>query len=213
MKKETLWRAGIYGTGVFVLAMGASLGTKTGMGISPINAIPFACKSAFGVNFAVANFVFYAILILLQFLIRGKHRRWRDLLQLPFSAVFSFLLGLFDGLVQVPETLLPRLGILAASILLLGLGVTLVVNMNIVPNPADGMAQTMAWAMKKDLGLAKNILDFLCVSTACLIDLCFGKLWTSIGVSTVIAVIFIGRAVYLFNRLLKKKLLALAGLD
>lgn len=213
MKKETIWRWGIYGAGVFVLAMGASLGTKTGMGISPINAIPFALKSAFGVDFAAATFVFYAGLILLQFLIRGRHRRWRDLLQLPFSVVFSSLLGLFDGLVQVPDTLFPRLCILGASILLLGLGVTMIVNMNIVPNPADGLAQTMSWAMKKDLGLAKNLLDFCCVSVAFVIDLLFSRLWTSIGVSTVVSVIFIGRAVYLFNRLLKKKILALAGLE
>ena len=213
MRKETIWRVGIYGMGVFTLALGASLGTKTGMGISPINAIPFALSSAFGMSFSVAVFVFYMGLIALEFLLRGAHRRWRDLLQLPFSVVFSSLLGLFDGLVQVPDSLWQRLAILTVSILLLGLGVTMMVNMRIVPNPADGLADTIGWKLKKDMGLGKNLLDFCCVSVAFLIDVFFGTIWDSIGVATVISVIFIGRAVYLFNRLLQKKILRLAGLD
>jgi len=213
MKKQTLWRGGIYLVGVAVLALGAALGTKTGLGISPINAIPFALKSAFGIDFAVATFGFYTVLIALEFLIRGKHRRWRDLFQLPFSVVFSSLLGVFDGVLRVPDALWQRFAVLAASIVLLGLGVALMVNMRIAPNPADGLSDTIGWALKRDMGLGKNILDACCVTVAFCIDLMFGTLWTSIGVATVISSIFIGRAVYLFNRLLQKKILALAGLN
>ena len=213
MKKTTLWRFAIYAVGVAVLAMGASLGTKTGLGISPINAIPFALNSAFGVPFSVAVFGFYMVLIAVEFLLRGKHRRWRDLLQLPFSVVFSSLLGLFENVLQVPDALWQRLAVLTASILLLGLGVALIVNMRIAPNPADGLADTIGWKLKRDMGLGKNILDFCCVTVAFLIDVVFGTLWTSIGVATVISSIFIGRAVYLFNRLLQTKILRLAGLD
>lgn len=213
MKKTVIWRIGIYAVGVMVLAMGATLGTKTGLGISPINAIPFAVNSAFGVPFSVAVFGFYMVLISAEFIIRGKHRRWRDLFQLPFSVVFSSLLGLFENIMTVPESLWLRLAVLTASILLLGLGVCLMVNMRIAPNPADGLADTIGWAIKKDMGLGKNILDLCCVTGACIIDGVFGTLWTSIGVATVISSIFIGRAVYLFNRLLQKKILVLAGLD
>ena len=213
MKKEHLWRAAIYGAGVLVLALGGSLGTKTGMGISPINAIPFALSSAFPMGFSMAVFVFYTGIIALEFLIRGKHRRWRDLLQLPFSVVYSALLGVFGGWMQVPSALWQRLAVLAASILLLGLGIALMVNMRVVPNPADGLADTIGWALKRDMGLGKNILDGCCVAGAFCIDAAFGTIWTSIGISTVISAIFIGRAVHLFDRLLRGKILRLAGLD
>jgi len=63
------------------------------------------------------------------------------------------------------------------------------------------------------LGLGKNILDIGCVTFSFLVDVLFGTIWTSIGVATVIAVVAYGRLVYLFNRLLKEKLLALAGLS
>ena len=213
MKKATIWRWSIYTLGVVILAMGAILGTKTGMGISPINAIPFALNSAFGVPFSLAVFGFYMVLIAVEFLLRGKHRRWQDLFQLPFSVVFSSLLGLFENVMEVPESIVMRFIVLAASILLLGLGVALMVNMRIAPNPADGLADTIGWKLKRDMGLGKNILDACVVTIAFFIDLIFGTLWTSIGIATVLSSIFIGRAVYLFNRLLQRKILALAGLE
>ena len=212
MKKQQLWRGAIYGAGVLTLAVGSSLGTKTGLAISPINTIPFALSSAFSMGFSTAVFVFYAALIALQFLLRGRHRRWRDLLQLPFSVVFSSLLGLFDGWVRVPESLWLRLVFLTASILLIALGVTMMVNMRIVPNPADGMADTIGWALKKDMGFGKNILDGSCVAVAFAIDALFGELWTSVGVATVISAVFIGRAVHLYEKLIRRRLLRLAGL-
>ena len=213
MKKTTIWRWSIYALGVVILAMGAILGTKTGMGISPINAIPFALNNAFGVPFSMAVFGFYMVLIAVEFLLRGKHRRWQDLFQLPFSVVFSSLLGLFENVMEVPESIVMRFIVLAASILLLGLGVALMVNMRIAPNPADGLADTIGWKLKRDMGLGKNILDACVVTIAFFIDLIFGTLWTSIGIATVLSSIFIGRAVYLFNRLLQRKILALAGLE
>ena len=170
MKKTTLWRAGFYCTGVVGLALASVLGTKTGLGISPITSVPFSIKSAFGVDFAVANFVYYCFIIALQMIIRGKNRRWRDLIQLPFSMVFSALVGVFDGMISVPELLWQRIAMMLISIVMIGLSVCLMVNMRIMPNPPDGLANAMGWAMKKDLGLAKNILDFCCVVVSFLVD-------------------------------------------
>jgi len=214
MKKQWTWRVALYAVGVNTLALGATLGTKTGLGISPINAIPFALDSAFGMGFSVAVFWFYSVLIALEFLIRGKHRRWRDLLQLPFSFVFSAMLDVYGSVLQIPnEQLWQRLLLLAVSIILTGIGVSMSVSMQLVPNPADGMAQTIGWAIKKEMGLGKNILDATCVSTAFLIDLLFGTIWTSIGIGTVVATIFIGRVVALFNHMCRERMLALSGLQ
>jgi len=214
MKKQWILRAVIYAIGVMILVVGATLGTKTGLGIDPVNAIPFALDGAFGIGFPFAVFIFFSILIVLEFLIRGKHRRWRDLLQLPFSFVFSALLGVLGNVLQLPNELLwQRVLLLAMSIVLTGVGVSMIVNMQIVPNPADGMAQTLSCAMKKEMGLAKNIFDLTCVSTAFLIDLLFGTLWTSVGIGTVFSTIFIGRVIALFNRCFQKKMLVLAGLQ
>jgi len=213
MKKRVLWRGAIYLVGVFILALGATLSTKTGMGISPINAVPFAFSNAFGIPFPRAVLVLYIVLIALEFFIRGKYRRWRDLLQLPFSVVFSSLLDLFENVMQMPDVLWQRIAVLMASILLLSLGICFILNMRIASNPSEGLADTIGWALKKDMGLGKNILDACAFAIAFFIDLAFGTLWTSVGIGTLISSVLIGRAVYLFNRLLQKKILALAGLE
>ena len=214
MKKETLWRIVIYVSGAMLLSMGAVLGTRTGLGLSCVNSVGFSLNSAFGISYAQATFCFYTLTIILQFIIRGKHRRWRDLLQLPFNVCFSSMVGVFDGLFRwTPEALPGRIFLFAVASVMMCLGLCLMVNMQLVPNPPDGLANAIAWALKKDLGLGKNILDIGCVTFSFLVDVLFGTIWTSIGVATVIAVVAYGRLVYLFNRLLKVKLLALAGLS
>lgn len=213
MKKQWLWRGGIYAVGIFTLALGATLGTKTRLGISPITSAPFAISSAFGLSLSTGVFVFYSILIALEFLIRGKHRRWRDLLQLPFSFVFSALMGVFEkALPMCGEPIWQRLLVLMVAIVLTGVGIAMVVNMQLVPNPPDGMVQAVSWATKKDMGLCKNAMDLFCVSVAFLIDLLFGTLWTSVGVGTVIFSLLCGRVVSVFNRCCREKMESLAGL-
>ena len=58
MKKAFICRLCIYALGVAILAIGVILGTKTGMGISPINSVAYSLNAAFGVDFALATFLF-----------------------------------------------------------------------------------------------------------------------------------------------------------
>jgi len=213
MKKEHLWRGGIYAVGILLQSLGAACGCNTGMGISPINSFPYAVKSAFGCSLFSAMFLFFCLMIMLQFVLKGKNRRWRDLLQLAFGLVFSFLVNLFDQWIPTPEVFWQRMVVQVAAILLMGIGITMIVNMDLIPNPAEGATAALAAALKVDLGLGKNIVDISVVTAAFLVDLLFGTLWTSIGLTTVISSIFNGRSVYLFNRLLRDRILALAGLE
>ena len=98
MKKEMIWRVGLYAFGMWILAVGAVLGNRTGIGVFAINAIPFAVSEALDISFATMNLLFYCMFIVLQFILRGKeHRRWRDLLQLPASFAFSALLEVVEA--------------------------------------------------------------------------------------------------------------------
>lgn len=213
MKKQWIWRSGIYAAGIFLLALSATFGTKTGLGISPITSTPFAISYTSGIPFAVSVFAFHSTCVVVEFLVRGKHRQWRDLLQVPFSLVFSTLLGAFDKAVPMCDgSLWQRLLLLALAIVLNGIGIAMVVNMQLVPNPPDGMIQSISWRTKKDIGLCKNITDISLVCVSFLIDLLFGTLWTSVGVGTVIFSLLCGRVVFLFNRCCKEKMLSLAGL-
>ena len=64
MKKPfTLYRIAFYILGCICLALGITLSTRTGLGVSPIISMPFAISSIWGLNFAAMTFVVYSILV------------------------------------------------------------------------------------------------------------------------------------------------------
>ena len=205
----------IYVAGLLVLALGLTMNTKTGLGVSPILSVSFSAAYIWGWNLGDATFVTYILFVAAQFALRGRERQWKDLLQLPLSLVFSQVLNLFDRLVaydparhRVPGNLI----FLLAAILVTGLGITMTVNMQLVPNPGDGIVQALAQRMGWEQGFAKNVFDLCCVGvTAVMCLVMLGKI-VGIGVGSLIAMMGVGRAVSLVNHFFKDKMCAAAGL-
>ena len=93
-----------------------------------------------------------------------------------------------------------------------GLGVVMSVDMRLVPNPGDGIVQTIADRSGKSLGLTKNLFDIGCIVFSVTLGLiCRGKL-IGIGIGTLVAMLGVGRAVALFNLLLWRPMTKAAGL-
>ena len=159
---------------MLVLALGLTLNTKAGLGVSPIISIAFAVSEIWSLNFGDTTFLLYILFVAAQFLIRGKRSRLTDLLQLPLSLVFSRVLNLFSAAIpyQSAEHSFPvNFLLLLLAILLTGLGVSLTVNMKLVPNPGDGIVAAVAERMGRDQGFAKNIFDVGCVAFTCALGL------------------------------------------
>ena len=213
-KRQTLSRWGIYTVGMLVLAMGLTLNTKTGLGVSPILSLAYCSTRIWGVNLGDATFVLYALFVIAQLILRGKRRQWYDLLQLPLSLVFSRLLNLCSACIpyQAAAHSLPEnLAVLALAIVLTGVGVALTVNMRLVPNPGDGIVQAVAQRMGRDQGFAKNVFDLGCVAaTVCLGLLLTGRI-VGIGLGTLLAMVGVGRVIALVNHWTKAGMSRLAG--
>ena len=86
------------------------------------------------------------------------------------------------------------------------------VNMKLVPNPADGLAQAVGDLLNKGLGFGKNTIDLFSVATTCGIGLLFTGNVVAIGLGTLIAMIGVGRCIALFNFVFKKKMDEVSGL-
>lgn len=209
-----LWRGFFYVLGAVVLAVGVALNTKAGLGVSPVISMPYSISAIMGWNFALMTFLIYTLLVCIEMLLKWNiQRQWRDLLQIPFALVFSLFLQFFNDLLDFvrPAALWHSLPILAVAIFLTGAGMALMVNMKLIPNPADGLAQAIGMrAGNRGMGLGKNILDITSVCITCLIGLVLAHKIVGIGVGTLIAMIGVGRSVALVNFLFKKKMQALA---
>ncbi|MFQ7118686.1 MAG: DUF6198 family protein [Intestinibacter sp.] len=150
--KNNCWfyRILIYSIGLVVLSIGITLNTKSGLGVSPIISIPFSISSIFNLNFATMTFVVYTMFVIIQFIIKGKNRQWIDILQIPFSLLFSVLINFFNGIFQFNYTTLwQNLLLLLVAIIVTSIGAAMTVNMKLVPNPADGLAQAIGDLLNK----------------------------------------------------------------
>lgn len=82
---------------------------------------------------------------------KDKRLRLLDLLQLPFSLIFTRFLNLFTYI--IPDfneySLLLRLFVMFLAIVLTGIGAATMLNMNLIPNPGDGIVQAIAAEIKK----------------------------------------------------------------
>jgi uncharacterized membrane protein YczE len=212
---KNLNRGLIYVAGVLVLALGLTMNTKTGMGVSPILSVSYSASKIWNWSFGNTTFVTYCLFVAAEFALRGRNSRWYDLLQLPFSLVFGRLLDLFDRLVTYDasaHSIVLNLVFLAAAILITGLGITMTVNMQLVPNPGDGIVQAIAEKIGKDQGFTKNCFDLSCVLFTVVLSLVTTRSVIGIGLGTIIAMLGVGRAVALVNHFLKEKMCRAAGL-
>ena len=105
-----------------------------------------------------------------------------------------------------------NLMLLLVAIIVTSIGAAMTVNMKLVPNPADGLAQAVGDLLNKGLGFGKNTIDLFSVATTCAIGLLFTGNVVAIGLGTLIAMIGVGRCIALFNFVFKKKMDEVSGL-
>lgn len=212
-KQQTFARWGFYLLGMVLLALGLTLNTKTGLGASAIVSVPFTVSQATGWDFGNLTLVVYCLFVAAQFLIKGKSRRWTDLLQIPLSIVFTRFLNIFAAAIPYQSGNLPAdIALLLVAIIFTGIGAAMTVAMQLIPNPGDGIVGTIAAVTGKELGFCKNCFDVGCVSLSLIIGLCFGNPLLGVGLGTLISMVGVGRAIAGFNCLCKRPLLQATGM-
>lgn len=104
-----------------------------------------------------------------------------DLLQLVVSLVFTRFLNIFKAAIPYESGFLPAdIALLVVAIILTGVGAAMTVDMQLVPNPGDGIVHSLAQRFGKELGLCKNLFDVGCVAISLVLGLAFGTLcWAS----------------------------------
>ncbi len=144
----------------------------------------------------------YSGFIITEMILHKKDKRLRllDLLQLPFSLIFTRFLNLFTYI--IPDfneySLLLRLFVLFLAIVLTGIGAATMLNMNLIPNPGDGIVQAIAAEIKK-YRFYKNCVDFISLCTTIFIGLCFAHSVVGVGLGTVFAMIGVGRVISVYQ--------------
>lgn len=200
-----------YILGMASLALGIVLNTKSRLGMAPILAGMFCLSEIYGLNFSTLTLVYYILFVAAQFIIRGKSCRLSDLLQVPVSILVTQLMNVFSNLLPLdPQLMWQKLLIAAAAVITTGAGITLALNMRLVPNPGDGIVQAISDRSGLSLGMSKNLFDGGSALAAIALSLILSGRIIGLGLGTIINVVCIGRVVALSTWLFKDKIIRLA---
>ena len=221
MTKQMVYRLMIYLAGLLILALGLTLNTKAGLGVSAIISVSYCISLVLQLNFGDVTLGLYVVFVIIEMILHGialkkqkslKKTLVMDVLQIPLSIVFTRLLNLY-GVFLPDQAMWLRLGVLLIAILLTGIGAAMSLNMRLIPNPGDGIVQAIADTFHKSVGFSKNMFDLVNITIAIVIGLSVVGELSGVGIGTVLAVIGVGRSIALFNHLTLHRLNELAGLN
>ena len=243
MKKTVFYRILFYVIGLLVLALGLTLNTKTGLGVSPIISVAYSISEIFDHNFGNMTLALYSLFVVIEMilhLIRSRkyakisggelsHAGKTDLklillmdfLQIPLSLIFTRFLNVFSAVIpnlysdrqSTAGEMAVRVAFLIIAIILTGIGAAMSLNMRIVPNPGDGIVQAIADTIHKSVGFTKNCFDLTNITITICISLTFSGHLVGIGVGTVLAMVGVGRTIAVFNHFTYAKMKELAAVE
>ena len=233
---QPLFRGLFYLAGLLILALGITMNTKAGLGVSPIISVSFSTSTIWGHNFGNTTLLLYSAFVVAEMILHGLAARkggaglrrplgttlLLDALQFPLSVIFTRFLNWFSA--DIPNlatqcqgtfwgTLPGQILFLLGAIVCTGVGAALSLNMRLIPNPGDGIVQAIADRAGKSVGLCKNCFDLGNVALTTVIGLAAAGWPVGIGLGTLLSMVGVGRVIALFNHFCFRPTATLSGLQ
>lgn len=204
--RRTVLRMVMYLAGVAILALGIAVQTASGMGVAALTCFAEALALTTGATLGSMVTLTYVIYVLAQFLILRREFNPRILLELGFSALIGVFTDLFTAWLSVhPGTLPLQVPTMLGALGITALGVSLVVNMGVVPNAPDGLVQVIAEKLGRRFGDVKVVFDTSHVAASLALSLLFLHDLGGFGATTVISALFLGRVINVVNSLFAER--------
>ena len=147
--KRFILRLLIFCVGLVFLSLGIDLNTKTQLGISPINSVPFNVHQLAGIPLWICVYTLYLLFVLMQRLLLRKDFHPVQCFQLATSFICSILIQFFDDHIPLLTKPVSQYLVLVLAIVLTAVGISLTAGMKLIPNPGEGAAGAIGIALKR----------------------------------------------------------------
>lgn len=204
---ERLRRYLLFLAGLVISALGIALITRAALGTSPISSLPFVLSLITPPSLGFYTFFFNGLFLAGEALVRRSFTR-RQVLQIPFTLVFSLFIDLFMGLIptQLHGPLPFKIAYLLSGCLLLGFGVMLEVQGNVLMLPGEALVKAISERTGRPFPRVKVLFDTSLAAVAAVVALfAFGRL-NGVKEGTLIAALLVGWLSGLYSRLLGRRL-------
>lgn len=192
--------AGVYGTGLLIMALGIVLIKKANLGMSPISSIPSTAANLTPLTLGQAQTLFQMFCIGLQALI--LHRVTAALaFQVPLSVVFGWLIDGYMALLPFwPEGPVLRGAVCLLGIGCTALGIVLIVRVDLVLPAPDALIRLVSRRTGRPLGRVKLFGDLLWSGCAAAVEWFALGTVLSVGLGTAASALLTGNLVTLLRR-------------
>lgn len=199
-------RIPLYVVGIFVIGFGIVLCVKCGLGISPINSIPYVLSYIWPLSLGIFSIIFYLVNIFIQLMLSHKSDYIGIILQLPVSLVFGLVIDMWNAILPCVTTIGMKILYLAGSVFFTAFGIMLLVAMHLVPDPPTGTVQCISRFTKKKLGNIKIIYDVSCVVISLFISFMGLHKMLGFGIATIVSALCVGKILAFLQGTIGKKL-------
>ena len=145
---EQCKRWAVYFGGLFLMATGVSFSVLSGLGVSPIDTIPYVTSVIFHSDMGLWTAIIFACYVGLQAVILRRDFPVRNILQIPIGICFGWFVSvtnaLENALLPAPDHYALALLYLLLSMMLIGFGISFYVEADLMSMPAEGVAQAIA---------------------------------------------------------------------
>lgn len=203
---RTVLRMAMYLAGVVILALGMVVQTESGLGVASLTCFAQVIADILGTSLGSMITATYCTYIVAQALILRRQFQPRILLEVFFSAVIGIFTDFFMAVMPFhPEGLPAQVATMVFSLVLISFGVSLVVNMGVVPNAPDGLVQVISEKLRRRFGDVKVVFDTSHVVVALVLSWTVLHTIDAFGITTVIAALFLGKFINVMNSLFAAK--------
>lgn len=208
---HTVIRMLMYLAGVAVLALGMSLQTASGLGVAALTCFATTLSMLTGKTLGFWITATYVAYIVAQFTILRREFQPRILLELCFSTLIGGFTDFFMAVNPLHPAALPiQVETMLLSLAVTAFGVSLVVNMGVVPNVPDGLVQVIAEKIKRRFGDVKVVFDCSHVAVSLVLSLALMHNLGGFGVTTAISALFLGHVINIANKLFAQRFIRAA---
>jgi len=197
-KKRFLAQVCVYVSGLFILALGVPFAINSNLGISPVNALPFAAHLSSGVGAGLSVSLFFVACVLFQILLLRKDFKWINVTQILFSFLFGYFLDVTIFLIgdfNIP-TYLGQLVMLFISMVLIATGLSVYLEAKLISLPSEGVILAIIEKFPKyTFHKVKIAMDSILVAMAIATTLIFMGGVYGVREGTVISAVAIGKLI------------------
>lgn len=191
--------------GYAFVALGVAVSRSTGLGVSPISAIPNVLSFAVPqLTIGMWTFIFSVLLVLLQWIMLKDKFSKVQFLQLPLSVVFSAFIDVFVPLAEmIPQpNYVANLAVIVLSIFIMAVGVFLEVRAGLIPLPGEGIGTALNAVTGWPFPRCKLTTDIANVAIGVLISVIAMHALVGVREGTIIIALSTGHIVRLYGKLL-----------